>query len=272
MALTLIAFLSGDRLRRLLPPRVMLVGGGIVFPLVTLVGLLIWEIGVLARMNPPPDAKTLQVEVIGYQYWWEVRYPGHQAAVTANEVVLPAHSRIEFLLRSPDVIHSFWIPNLGGKMDLIPGRENRLTLETAGPVVLRGQCAEYCGDQHALMAFDVEVLELPEFELWLARQQAPAATPRIPDLEEGRDAFLANGCGACHTVRGTPAAGRLGPDLTHVGSRRTIAAGAFPNNVGTLGGWIAAAQHLKPGNRMPSFDQLDGRTLRLMATWLASLE
>jgi cytochrome c oxidase subunit II len=173
---------------------------------------------------------------------------------------------------SADVLHSFWIPSLTGKMDLIPGRRNRLTVATAEPIVLRGQCAEYCGTQHALMAFDVEVLAPEEFELWRVAQRAPAVEPVVPFLAEGRAAFLAAGCGACHAVRGTPADGRIGPDLTHVGGRRSLAAGSFPLNTGTLAGWIADAQHLKPGNGMPSFETLDGRTIRAIATWLASLE
>lgn len=269
-----LGLLGGSGVRRRLAGRPLLVGGGIVFPVVALTLLLIWEIAILARLDPPADDATLRVEVIGHQYWWEIRYLGPAGAhvTTANEVVLPAGGKVELALRTADVLHSFWIPSLGGKMDLIPGRTNRLTLTTGDPVVLRGQCAEFCGEQHALMAFDVEVLPPAGFAAWLERQRSPAAAPATPLLAEGRDAFLASGCGACHTVRGTPAVGRLGPDLTHVGGRRTIAAGSFPTNVGTLAGWIADAQHLKRGNRMPSFGNLDGRTLRAIATWLGSLE
>jgi cytochrome c oxidase subunit 2 len=157
-------------------------------------------------------------------------------------------------------------------MDLIPGRTNRLALRTQGPAVLRGQCAEYCGQQHALMAFDVEVLPADAYERWQEVQRAPAMEPVVALLAEGRDAFIASGCGACHTVRGTTADGTLGPDLTHVGGRPTIAAGSFPTNAGTIAGWIVDAQALKPGNAMPSFDLLDGRTVRAIATWLASLQ
>ncbi len=273
MALALLAYLLPDRSWRL-PRRGMLIGGGVVFPTATLAVFLFYELGVLAQVNRPLPASALRIEVIGHQYWWEMRYraPGGEIDfVTANEVVLPADASAELELVAADVIHSFWIPSLGGKMDLIPGRTNRLSLITADPVVLRGQCAEFCGAQHALMAFDVSVLSRPDFARWLETQRSPAIEPVVEFVAEGRAAFLASGCGACHTVRGTPADGKLGPDLTHVGGRRSIAAGSFPNNAGTLAGWISDSQHLKPGNAMPSFDRLDGRTVRAIATWLASL-
>jgi cytochrome c oxidase subunit 2 len=272
-ALALLAYFAPGRAARF-STRSMVICGGVLFPTVTLGVLLFYELGVLARVNSAATADALRVEVIGRQFWWEMRYrdpTGDVDFVTANQIVLPADSSAEFELVSVDVIHSFWIPSLAGKMDLIPGRINRLSLATGKPVVLRGQCAEYCGAQHALMALDVEVLSEPEFALWREIQRAPAVEPVVPLLTEGREAFLASGCGACHTVRGTPADGTLGPDLTHVGSRPSIAAGSFPNNAGTLAGWISDAQHLKPGNAMPSFDRLDGRTVRAIATWLASL-
>ncbi|MGE3291122.1 MAG: c-type cytochrome [Geminicoccaceae bacterium] len=272
-ALALLAYVAPGRAARISTRR-MVLGGGVLFPTVTLGVLLFYELGVLARVNSALPADALRIEVIGRQYWWEMRYRdlnGDIDFVTANEVVLPAHSYAEFELVSPDVIHSFWLPGLAGKMDLIPGRTNRLSLATGEPVVLRGQCAEYCGTQHTFMAFDVEVLSEAEFEVWREKQRAPAVEPAAALLRDGQAAFLASGCGACHTVRGTPANGTIGPDLTHIGSRRTIAAGAFPNNTGTLAGWISDAQELKPGNPMPSFDRLDGRTVRAIATWLTSL-
>ena len=271
--LALQAYLA-PRMAARLPKRGMVIGGGIVFPTITLALFLFYELGVLLRVNAALPDDALRIEVVGRQFWWEVRYrqpDGSLDFVTANEIVLPAQSAAELLLVGADVIHSLWIPSLTGKMDLIPGRTNRLSLLTEDPVVLRGQCAEYCGTQHTLMAFDVEVLPSAAFEAWLARQRSPAIEPVVDLLGEGREAFLTSGCGACHSVRGTPADGELGPDLTHVAGRRSLAAGSFPNNVGTLAGWIADAQHLKPGNGMPSFDTLDGRTVRLIATWLASL-
>jgi cytochrome c oxidase subunit II len=271
--LALLAYLAPHIAGRV-PGRGLVIGGGVAFPTIALTLFLFYELGVLLRVNRALPDEALRIEVIGRQFWWEIRYRQQDGAldfVTANEVVLPAHSAAEVLLVGADVIHSFWIPSLTGKMDLIPGRTNRLSLLTADPVVLRGQCAEYCGAQHALMAFDVEVLAPEAFEGWRERQRTPAQEPVVDLVAEGRAAFLASGCSACHTVRGTPADGGIGPDLTHVGSRRSLAAGSFPNNIGTLAGWISDSQHLKPGNAMPSFDTLDGRTVRSIATWLASL-
>ena len=252
--------------------RALVVGGGIVLPCLLLPALLAWEMPVLARMHRDVGGQALTVEIVGRQFWWEIRYRTERGSVvSANRVVLPAQQRVQLELTSADVLHSFWIPSLGGKRDLIPGRVNRMSVATREPITLRGQCAEFCGDQHALMAFDVEVLPPDQFRLWLAREGAPAEPPRTPMLARGRELFFDNGCGSCHAVRGTGADGRIGPDLTHIGSRPTIAAGSFPNNVGTLAGWIADAQHLKPGNGMPSYVTLDGESVRLIATWLASL-
>jgi cytochrome c oxidase subunit 2 len=216
----------------------------------------------------------LTVDVTGHVYWWEMSYrrPDGLAAVTsANELRLPVGEPVEVFLRSADVIHSFWVPNLAGKSDMIPGRVTRMVLQADRPGVYRGQCAEYCGAQHALMAFDVIATSRAEFDTWLASLARPAREPQTPELREGRELFVKLGCGACHAVRGV-AEGRLGPDLTQVGARRSLAAGTFKNGIGNLAGWIASAQHLKPGNRMPSYDQLEGRQLRALAAYLESLK
>ena len=152
-----------------------------------------------------------------------------EAVELANEIRLPVGEPVEFQLESPDVIHSFWIPSLGGKIDMIPGRVNRLALEPTRTGIFRGVCAEYCGTSHALMSFYVVVLEQEDFAAWLAHQHAPAQPPAQPLAARGQELFLANGCGACHTVRGTPADGVVGPDLTHVGSRLSLGAGILPN-------------------------------------------
>ncbi|HYG86636.1 MAG TPA: cytochrome c oxidase subunit II [Azospirillum sp.] len=268
MALALYAVLA--RPERFPGARAWVVGGGVVFPVVALTALQVHEFAVARRLSAAGGPETLRVEVTGFMWWWEVRYPG--GIRTANQIVIPAGRPVEFVVATADVIHSFWIPGLGGKIDMIPGHENRLTILADTLGVYRGQCAEYCGAQHALMAFDVAV-EAPErFDAWLAAQGRPAAEPADAFLAAGRDAFLMLGCGACHAVRGTPAAGTIGPDLTHVGSRPTLAAGTLPNSVGTLAGWIAGAQHLKPENRMPSFNIVDGETLRALAGWLESLK
>jgi cytochrome c oxidase subunit II len=250
-----------------------IVGGGVILPVTVLSSLLIYSF-LLARAPVATPEDALRIEVIGNQWWWEVRYfrPGaDEPVIGANEVRLPAGEPVEVVLRATDVIHSFWIPNLAGKTDMIPGRVNRMVIQADAPGTFRGQCAEYCGGPHALMAFYAVAMAADDFAAWLKREARPAQTPAEPFLVKGRELFLASGCGACHTIRGIAADGRLGPDLTHVGGRRSLAAGILPNNVGTLAGWIAGAQHIKPNNKMPSFNTFSGEELRAIAAYLASL-
>ena len=190
---------------------------------------------------------------------------------SANEIRLPIGRRVSFEVTASDVIHSFWVPALGGKIDMIPGRVNviQVTPERAG--VHRGQCAEFCGRQHAYMAFLAVVTPEEEFDAWLARERQPAQEPASEAARLGRRAFVQAGCGSCHAVRGTEADGRVAPDLTHFASRLTLAAGMLDNNIGDLAGWIVDAQGIKPGNRMPSFDGLDGPTLRAPVAYLHGL-
>ncbi|MCZ7661052.1 MAG: cytochrome c oxidase subunit II [Xanthobacteraceae bacterium] len=258
--------------RRWLANRSVVVAGGIAFPIVVLTALLVYGLLLARDIVAEPQKEALQVHVVGEQFWWRVRYrDGAGVVETANELHIPVGRPVRLSLTTADVIHSFWVPGLGGKLDMIPGQTNTLTLTADRPGVYRGQCAEFCGAAHALMAFDV-VAHAPEaFAAWLRAQAEPARDSIFPLEQRGRALFLASGCGACHVVRGTAAAGRLGPDLTHVGSRRTIAAGTYPNNKGTLAGWIADSQHLKPNNKMPSFDVLAGEDLRAIASYLASL-
>jgi cytochrome c oxidase subunit 2 len=248
-----------------LSPRLLIVGGGIVFPAVTLSALLVYS---LARAAPlhPVEENALRIEVIGEQWWWRVHYlhaDGRVDFATANEIRVPVGRPVELLLKSADVIHSFWVPVLAGKLDMIPGRTNRLRLRAARPGEFRGQCAEYCGGPHALMALVVVAEQIGQFDQWANAQRQPAT--------RSNDLFVAN-CGTCHTVRGTQAAGVLGPDLTHVGSRLTIGAGLLPTNAGALAGWIASNQHLKPGNLMPAFEHFIGEDLRALADYLESLK
>lgn len=275
MVLSVFAMLAPPSRRRWLGRTGMIVGGGIVFPIVTLSALLVYGLRLTEGITASAAA-PLRIEIVGEQWWWRVRYLDGQGeapiATTANEIHIPVGRPIEFSLRTADVIHSFWVPNLAGKIDMVPGHVNRLRLQATQPGTFRGQCAEYCGGAHALMAFFVIAQTQEEFDTWLAAQRRPAAEPSFTFLQRGKDLFLSRGCGVCHTVRGTPANGQLGPDLTHVGSRRTLAAGTLPNNVGTLAGWTAASQHLKPGNRMPSFDLLEGEQLRAIAAYLESLK
>ncbi|MDB5900196.1 MAG: ctaC, partial [Ramlibacter sp.] len=190
---------------------------------------------------------------------------------SANELRIPVGEPVELLLRSVDVIHSFWVPQLAGKTDMIPGRVNRMVIQADRPGSFRGQCAEYCGVQHTLMAFEVVAVPRPEFDAWLQQMNQPAPLPQTTELRAGRDLFVNLGCGACHAVRGV-AQGRLGPDLSNVGSRGMLGAGTLPGGVGNIAGWIASAQHLKPGNGMPSYDQLEGAELRALAGYLGSLQ
>jgi cytochrome c oxidase subunit 2 len=273
VALTALALRPG-RNRRFIASRVLVIAGGIALPLGALTALLVYGL-VLARdivAKPGPDA--LAVRVVGEQFWWRVAYegPNGEAIETANEIRIPTGRPVVFTLTTADVIHSFWIPNLGGKLDMIPGQTNTLVLQADRAGLYRGQCTEYCGGAHALMAFDVMAQEPNAFDAWLAEQGRPAAEPADPFVRRGAELFLAAGCGACHTVRGTAAAGRIGPDLTHIGSRRSIAAASFPNNKGTLAGWITSSQHLKPSNRMPSFNVFSGEELRAVASYLESLK
>lgn len=248
------------------------VGGGIVFPAVVLTALLGYSLGTSRALAlfGRDAADPLRIEVIGRQYWWEMRYEG--GAVTANELRLPLGREVELTLTSADVIHSLWIPNLHGKLDMIPGRANVLRLRADRTGVLRGQCTEFCGRQHALMAFAVVIEEPAAFDAWLARQAAPVPPPADARQEAGMRVFGAAGCGACHAVRGTEWQGRLAPDLSRIGSRLTLAAGALPNTLGNLAGWIAAPQDIKPGNAMPAYARaLSGEEINALAAWLDAL-
>jgi cytochrome c oxidase subunit 2 len=284
MGLTAYAIMAAPDARAWLARRRIIVAGGIVLPIVTLSALLVYglwltreaqwsEAGRTAGLGPGDGA--LDIEVVGEQFWWRVRYldeSGEIAFETANEIRFPTGRRVALSLTSADVIHSFWVPSLAGKIDMIPGRTTTLAFTADREGSFRGQCAEYCGAQHARMAFHAIAMPPEGFETWLAGQRQATPEPADPFLARGAEVFLSSGCGACHTIRGTAAAGTAGPDLSHVGGRTSIAAGTFPNNAGTIAGWIASSQHLKPGNHMPSYDALDGPDLRAVADYLESLE
>lgn len=272
VVLMLVPFLS--RRERVVNRKLFLWGGGVALPAVTLTLLVpyVMTVGQGTRAATGPD--RLSIDVTGALYWWEMSYrrgDGQSGITTANELRLPLGEPVELFLRANDVIHSFWVPNIAGKVDMIPGRTNRTVIQVDRPGIYRGQCAEYCGTQHSLMAFDVIAVPRAEFDAWLTRLAQPPGEPQSPELREGRDLFVRLGCGACHTVRGL-AESRLGPDLTQVGARRTIGAGTLPGGVGNIAGWIASAQHLKPGNLMPSYDRLEGPELRALAAYLDSLK
>ena len=240
--------------------------GGVLFPTTGLAALLIFGLALLPDWTED-DAPDLRVHVVAEQFWWRLDYEDVDGTTiaSANEVHLPVGATVEFVLTSTDVIHSFWIPALGGKMDAIPGRSNVLRLRPEKPGVYRGVCAEFCGPSHALMAFPVVVHKPDDFATWLAAQRQPATAA-------GAAAFLAAGCGACHVVRGISKAGSVGPDLTHFAGRRTIGAGTMPLTEANLADWLVAPDHIKPGVRMPSFATLPDGERQAIVDFLLELK
>lgn len=254
--------------------KVLIIGGGVVFPTVVLAILLAYGLSLLPGLLEPAPEGSLQIAVSGEQWWWRVRYmpPDARPFELANEIRLPVGQPVEFLLESPDVIHSFWIPSLGGKVDMIPGRRTRLKLEPTKTGMFRGACAEYCGASHALMAFDVVVLERQQFDQWMQAQARPATPPSSALPSTGQRIFSEAGCGACHTIRGTEANGVVGPDLSHVGSRLSLAAGTLENSRSELARWISETDTIKPGAHMPAFGMLPKDEIVALATYLDGLE
>ncbi len=221
-----------------------------------------------------PEAGDLTIKVSGEQWWWRITYlqPGSGASFeTANEIHIPVGRSVRLQLEAGDVIHSFWVPSLAGKQDLIPGRSNELTIRANRAGIYRGQCAEFCGFQHSHMAVFVIAESAADFDRWSEAQRRAAAPPPDPEAEAGKAVFSAKPCAACHTVRGTDAIGTSGPDLTHIASRRTIAAGLSETTRGSLAAWTADPQTLKPGNNMPMVP-LSSDELRQVSAYLASLK
>ena len=243
------------------------IAGGIVLPVVVLVPLLILSLESSAELKQPQEALTIRV--VGKMWWWEVSYP-EQGIVTANEIHIPAGEQVRLELESTDVVHSLWVPNLNGKRDMIPGITNEFWLEADEPGVYRGQCAEYCGLQHANMVLNVVAHPPDEFRQWMAERQPADEVPADPELSRGHRVFQSSGCAACHAVRGTAATGKGGPDLTHFGSRLTVA-GIVPNNRGNLAGWIADPHAIKPGVKMPR-TYLHADDLLALTSYLESLK
>jgi cytochrome c oxidase subunit 2 len=190
----------------------------------------------------------------------------------ANEIILPVNTPVTFRLKSDDVIHSFWVPSISGKMDMIPGRVNELTVTATRTGRFRGQCAEFCGLSHSLMAFEVVVMEVAEFNAFAAGLDGEARDADTLQLAQGRDVFLNEGCTACHAINGVAEGARIGPDLSRIGARASLGAGMWRMNVGNLAGWIADVQDMKPGANMPSYNHLSGLDLRAVSHYLASLK
>jgi cytochrome c oxidase subunit II len=250
-----------------------LIWGGAVFPGVVLLALFV--VSMMAMSRFPARNPAVTIRVVGHQWWWEAVYesPDHRVQFrTANEIHIPVGRPARLLLTSADVIHSFWVPRLQGKLDVIPGDTNdlRIVAKHAGRYV--GACAELCGVQHANMGILVVADDPATFARWTAAQRAPAAAPADSIAAAGRRLFVGGPCVQCHTVRGTSAAGQLAPDLTHFGSRTTLAAGTLPNELGNLEGWIANPQSIKPGTKMPTITAYSGAELVAVATYLSSLK
>lgn len=245
-------------------------GGGMLLPILVLGGVFLATLSTLGASSHRGERPALDVEVIGHQWWWEVRYPG-SAIVTADEIHIPVGRLVRVTLVSADVIHSFWVPQLNGKTDVLPGSRNTMFLAASRPGSFRGQCAEYCGAQHAHMALSVVAHAPADFERWRRAEQEPARPPADSVQAAGREAFLGATCRFCHAIRGTPATGRIAPDLTHIGSRLTLAGGTLPNTPANMGGWILDPERLKPGTTMPAVP-LAAPRLNAIVQYLQSLK
>ncbi len=245
---------------------------GIALPVIVLTALFAVADLVVIRQTEAPaaDSTPLTIHVVGHQWFWEARYPGTRA-VTANEIHIPVNTRVRIVGTTADVIHSFWVPQLNRKIDLIPGQTNSILLDTDHPAVYRGQCAEFCGLQHANMAFSVVAQPRPAFERWLHDMERPARPPQDAAARLGKQVFMSSQCASCHAIRGTPAQGTVGPDLTHLATRADLAAGTIPNSHGWLERWIANPQAVKPGNAMPDLG-LTGRQLSEVVAYLEGLD
>jgi cytochrome c oxidase subunit II len=255
----------GEPERRHLVP--IAIGAGLTVTL--MLALLVVSVQASRAITVAP-ADALPIQVVARQWWWDVTYTG-TGLRTANELRIPVGRPVVVTLETRDVIHSFWVPSLHGKMDAIPGRRNSLVLQADVPGVYRGQCAEFCGLQHARMAFHVIALPAADFERWRDAQLAPARPPADELARRGQEVFLTSSCVLCHAIRGTAAMAHAGPDLTHLASRGSLAAGTIPNRRGHLGGWILDPQHVKPGTFMPP-SQLSGPELQALLRYLETLE
>ena len=231
----------------------LVVAFGAVVPVIALVALfIIANVDVIdTTAAPAPGSTKMTIRVTGHQGVWAVRYPG-TAAVTANEIHIPTRTRVNVVATTEDVIHSFWVPELNRKIDMVPGRSNRVLLYADKPGVYRGQCAEFCGLQHAHMSFAVFADPPDRFRAWLANESRPRRAPTTTVGRTGEQTFMTSQCASCHTIRGTKAQGAVGPDLTHFGSRTTLAAYLLKNDPNEVARWIDDPQHVKPGNKMPA--------------------
>jgi cytochrome c oxidase subunit 2 len=241
---------------------------------VILLLFLAYDLSVGRTITGTPSAHPLTIEVTGHQWWWELQYAdtsAHGRFTTANEVHVPVGQPVLFLLGSRDVIHSMWVPNLAGKKDLIPGYTQSFWFQADTAGLYRGQCAEFCGYQHAKMSMLIIAEPLAQYQRWVAGQREESRAPTDSITGRGREVFLTGPCAMCHVIEGTSAGSHAGPDLTHLASRRTIAAGTLPNTRGNLAGWIVDPQRIKPGSKMPP-NMLKPNDLDALLTYLQSLK
>jgi len=250
------------------------VGAALGVTVVTLFVVLVLSVVTGKRVEGLTSKNPVTVQITARQWWWEVTYPNSQAdqtITTANEIHIPIGIPVVVLTNSKDVIHSFWAPNITGKRDLLPGYSSAFWFEVDKPGIYHGQCAEFCGLQHAHMGFSIIAESNDNFQAWQQQQFKPAADPQTSEAIRGREVFLQNACLMCHTIRGTDAGSHLGPDLTHIASRNMIAAETLPNTTGALAGWIVDPQRIKPGARM-SPNPLAPDDLQALVTYLRGLQ
>ena len=271
-----VALYGSDKLRAQLGGERVVKWFGLIVPAGVLFLLLAWGTTMVAGMTTI-KGDELRMRVSGNIYWWRVSYldvVGNETMADANELHIPVGRPVVVDMVSEDVIHSFWVPKLGGKMDMIPGRTNRLKLQADKAGNYGGQCAEFCGGAHSLMGFIVVAHEPADWQRWLDARlaQSAAAAPVSAEVLRGMQLFSEVGCAACHRVAGTSAQGLSGPDLTHIGSRRSLGAGILPNTRGTLIGWIGDSQSIKPNNRMPAYRSLQAAELGALAAYMESLK
>lgn len=273
MALVALAWVGPPNFRARLGTMSAVFAGGVIFPAVTLTALLIYGL-ILIRPEAAAGQAPVEIDVEGEQWWWRVstQGPDGREITGANEVHVPVGRPVRLTLTTRDVIHSFWVPNLAGKIDMIPGRTHHLQIEANQPGEFRGQCAEYCGGAHAKMALRVVALAPADYDAWLEKESSLAAEPVEPVAIRGKELFLRRGCPACHAVSGIPAVGVTGPNLTHVAGRRAIAAETLPMSKENLARWIAHNQKIKLDNGMPSYASLPDEEIEAMAAYLAGLE
>jgi cytochrome c oxidase subunit II len=247
------------------------IGLGIVMPIIVISALfVIGDLFVIKTTQAPASTATrMTIKVIGHQWWWEIRYPG-TGAVTANELHIPVRTPVRIEVNTADVVHSFWVPELNRKIDTIPGRTNTIELDADQTGRYLGRCAEFCGLQHAHMAMYVFAESQADFRRWLDREKQPAGNPGGGQASQGERLFMNGSCSSCHAIRGTNAKGYVGPDLTHVASRKTLGALTIPNDAEHLREWIVNSQQVKPGNQMPNF-RIAGSKLDALVAYLRGL-